>query len=96
MTKDSLDFFLSLAAAFSAILAAIFWIASTKAEERAAPSSQPGSGWDGYMVVLSARSRPVHLVETFRKQAIWSSRAAWSAAFAAALQAAEFLARAYS
>jgi hypothetical protein len=93
MTKQNVDFWLSIASGAFAVLAALFWVASTRAEKKADPASQPGSGWDGYMVVLNSRGQPVHLVETFRKQAIWSSRAAWSAALAAAFQAAEILAR---
>ena len=59
--KEHLGAGLSFASAFFAVLAAIFWIISTRVERKAAPGSPPGSGWDGYMVGLNAKGEPVHL-----------------------------------
>ena len=89
--KEHLGAELSFASAFFAVLAAIFWIISTRVERKAAPGSPPGSGWDGYMVGLNAKGEPVHLVETLRAQWLWSSLAAWSAAATALLQATQTL-----
>jgi hypothetical protein len=89
--KEQLCLWLSVASAIFAVSATIFWIKSTKVEQKAAPGSKLGSGWDGYMVGLNARGEPVHLVETLRMQSRWSSSAAWSAAAAALFQAAQAL-----
>jgi hypothetical protein len=91
-TREFVGSALSCATAFFAVLAAIFWIISTRLEQKAAPGSAPGSGWDGYMVGLNAKGEPVHLVGTLREQWRWSSFAAWSAAGAALFQAAQTLA----
>jgi hypothetical protein len=82
---------LSFATAIFAFLAAVFWIISSRVEEKADPGSAPGSGLDGYMVRLNPNGVPVHLVGTLRKQRFWSSRAPWSAAAAALLQSAQAL-----
>jgi hypothetical protein len=91
MMKEQLCLWLSVVSALFAVSAAICWIKSTKVEQKAAPGSKPGSGWDGYMVGLNAKGEPVHLVGTLREQWRWSSFAAWSAAGAALFQAAQAL-----
>jgi hypothetical protein len=45
--KEQLCLWLSVVSAIFAVSAAIFWIKSTKVEQKAAPGSKPGSGWDG-------------------------------------------------
>jgi hypothetical protein len=64
--KEPFSSWLSVMSAAFAVLAAIFWIISTRVEQKAAPGSKPGSGWDGYMVGLNAKGEPVHLVGTLR------------------------------
>jgi hypothetical protein len=86
---------LSFATAIFAVLAAAFWIISTKVEDKASSNSTPGSGLDGYLVALNPQGAPVHLIGTLRKQWLWSSRAAWSAAAAALFQSIQVLTSLY-
>ena len=89
--KEQLCLWLSVVSAIFAVSAAIFWIKSTKVEQKAAPGSKPGSGWDGVHGRAQRQRRTGALSRnTSRAMAVEFFRA-WSAAGAALFQAAQAL-----